>query len=138
MTTTRRRSSAGSAAAAAPDPPAAATTPTSVRSSRRRASLLARRESDAMDLGLLGRASPGLTDTPRSNRSGGAGGGGGGSAIQFYDDEGEEGELVIGGWRCRPMRVMGTLFLLGLLLVLTLLTLYPGATEGLAKDVSSL
>lgn len=140
MTTTRRRSSVGSAAAsaAAADPPAAST-PTSVRSSSRRRTSVARRDSPGgLDLGLLGRPSVG----------GGGGGGGGDStpnsvggraarAFRFFEDEDEEGGvLVLGGWRVRPLHVMGSLFLLVLFAVLTLLTLYPGVSEGLSKDLS--
>jgi hypothetical protein len=140
MTTTRRRSSVGStAAAAAPDPPAGATTPNTSprRSSRRRTSLLVRRESDALDLGLLGRASPGAASSSSGVESTPSRFGGMGAFRFFEDDEEEGGVLVLGGWRLRPMPVLGSLFILGLFTILTLLTLYPGVSEGLSKDVSA-
>lgn len=89
---------------------------------------------------MLGRPSLGV----------GGGGGGGDStpssvggasraarAFRFFEDDEEEGGvLVLGGWRVRPLHVMASLFLLVLFAVLTLLTLYPGVSEGLSKDLS--
>ncbi len=142
MTTTRRRSSVGSTAtvaqaAAAPDPPAGASTPGSAagsprRSSRRRTSLLVRRESDALDLGLLSRASPSpslsVSATPSSRR-----------AFRFFDDDDDDedgGLLLPGGRRVKPAHALASVLLLALFSILTLLTLYPGVSEGLSKDVS--